>query len=162
MLASPDLEIVRLGIPRLGTWRKQKQGFDEKVIWIPMALRIGLQRSSALQNDGLDSPVILQCRAPQETNPEGHWGPHYFFIQSLFLLPPCTQSWYTQAPHPLIFHRSLEMAFGEVDSICIAQRCSERVEPDSTVGHTGDGNICAPLRDRRLAGIQDFYKHRDV
>ncbi len=34
-----------------------------------MALRIGLLRSSALQNDGHDVPVILQCRTPQETNP---------------------------------------------------------------------------------------------
>ena len=35
-----------------------------------MALRIGPLRSSALQNDGLDAPVILQCRTPQETNPQ--------------------------------------------------------------------------------------------
>ena len=60
-----------------------------------MALGIGLPRSSALQNDGLDAPVILQCRTPQKTNPKGHWVPHFFFIKSLFLLPPCTQSWYT-------------------------------------------------------------------
>ena len=40
---------------------------------------------------------ILQGRTPQETNPKGHWGPHYFLIKSLFLLPPCTQSWYTQS-----------------------------------------------------------------
>ena len=91
------LEIIRLGIPRLGTWRKQKQGFYEKVIWPPMALRIGLPGSSALQNDGHIMPVILQCRTPQETNPKGHWGPNCFFIKSLFLLPPCTQSWYTQS-----------------------------------------------------------------
>ncbi len=83
------LEIVRLGIPRLGTRRKQKQGFYEKVIWPPMALRIGLLRSLALQNDGLDAPVILQCRTPQETNPKGHWGPNSFSIKSLCLLPPC-------------------------------------------------------------------------
>ena len=69
---SVHLEIVRLGIPRLGTWRKQKQGFYEKVIWPPMALRIGLLRSSALQNDGRIKPVILQCRTPQGTNPKGH------------------------------------------------------------------------------------------
>ena len=74
------LEIVRLGIPRLGTWRKRKQGFDENTIWPPMSLRIGLLRSSALQTDGRIKPVILQCRTPQETNPTGHWGPHYFFI----------------------------------------------------------------------------------
>ncbi len=93
-------EIVRLGIPRLGTWRKQEQGFYEKAIWPPMALRIGLLRSSAPQNDGRIKPVILQCRGPQETNPKGHWGPNYFFIKSLFLLPPCTQSWYTQSYDP--------------------------------------------------------------
>ena len=68
-----------------------------KSIWPPMALRIGLLRSSALQNDGRITPVILQCRTPQETNPKGHWGPIYFFIKSLFLLPPCTQSWYTHS-----------------------------------------------------------------
>ncbi len=32
----------------------------------------------------------------QETNPKGHWGSSYFFRKYLFLLPPCTQSWYTQ------------------------------------------------------------------
>jgi hypothetical protein len=47
-----------------------------------MALRIGLLRSSALQNDGLDVPLILQCRTPQETNPKGHWGPNYFLRNS--------------------------------------------------------------------------------
>ncbi len=90
-----DKGVRRLGMPRLGTWREQKQGLYEKIMWPPMALRIGLLRSSALQNDGLDAPVILQCRTPQETNPKGHWGPHYFFIQSLFLLPPCTCLLYT-------------------------------------------------------------------
>ena len=55
---------------------------SQKVIWPPMALRIGLLRSSALQNDGLDVPVILQCRTPQETNPKGHWGPNYFLRNS--------------------------------------------------------------------------------
>jgi hypothetical protein len=52
--------------------------------------------------EGALKPVILQCRTPHETNPKGHWGPHYFFIQSLFLLPPCTQSGHTQPPHPLM------------------------------------------------------------
>ena len=75
----------------------KKQGFSQKVIWPPMALGIGLLRSSALQNDGHDVPVILQCRTPRETNPKGHWGPNYFFVKSVFLLPPCTQSWYTQS-----------------------------------------------------------------
>ena len=49
-----------------------------------MALRIGLPGSSAFQNDGLDVPVILQCRAPRETNPRGHWGPNCFLRNSLF------------------------------------------------------------------------------
>ena len=97
-MPSKTLEIVRLGIPRLGTGRKQKPRFQENAIWLPVALRIALLRSSALQNDGRIRPVMLQCRTPQETDPKGHWGPHYFFRQSLSLLPPCTQSWYTQSP----------------------------------------------------------------
>jgi hypothetical protein len=32
-----------------------------------MGFRIHLLRSSALQNEGLDVPVSLQCRSPQET-----------------------------------------------------------------------------------------------
>ena len=48
-----------------------------------MALRIGLLGSSALQNDGLDAPDILQCRTPQETNPKGHWGAKLLFDQIL-------------------------------------------------------------------------------
>ena len=103
-LGCASLEIVRLGTPRLGTWRKQTQGFYEKVIWPPMALRIGLLRSSALQNDGQDAPVILRCRTLQETNPKGHWGPNYFFIKYMFCFlpvprlgtPSLTISWHTQ------------------------------------------------------------------
>ena len=90
------LEIVRLGIPRLGTWRKQKQGFYQKVIWPPMALRVGLPGSSALQNDGHIKPVILQCRTPRETNPNGHWGPNYFLINSFFFPP--WWFWYVLGP----------------------------------------------------------------
>ena len=60
-----NLEIVRLGVPRLGTWRQQKHGFYEKVIWPPMALRIGLLTSSVLQFDGRIKSVILQCRTRQ-------------------------------------------------------------------------------------------------
>ena len=56
--------------------------FLGKVMWPPMDLRIGLLRSSALQNDGRIKPVILQCRTPGKTNPEGHWGPNDFFIKS--------------------------------------------------------------------------------
>ena len=77
-------EIVRLGIQRLGTWRKQKPIFFEKTTWPTTALRMRLLRSSALQNDGLDAPVILECRTSQETNPKGHWGPNYIFRKSLF------------------------------------------------------------------------------
>jgi hypothetical protein len=42
-----SLEIVRLGVPRLGTRRKQKQQYDEKTICPRMAFRTGLLRSSA-------------------------------------------------------------------------------------------------------------------
>ena len=73
------------------TWRKRKQWFYEKTIWPPMALRIGLPGSSALQNDAHFKPVILQCQTPRETNPKGHWGPNCFLIKSLFLLR-CTGS----------------------------------------------------------------------
>ena len=62
-----------------------------------MALRIGLLRSSALQNDALDVAVMLQGRTPQEANPKGQWVSDYFFITSVFLLPPCTQSWLVTA-----------------------------------------------------------------
>jgi hypothetical protein len=58
----------------------QTQGFYHKEIVHPIALRMRLLRRSALQNDGLDVPVILQCRTPQETNPKGHWVPNYFLI----------------------------------------------------------------------------------
>ena len=44
-----------------------------------MALRIGLLKSSALQNNGLDAPVILQCRTPQEINPKGAIGGQIIF-----------------------------------------------------------------------------------
>ena len=51
-----------------------------------MALRIGPLRSSEVQSDGLDVPVILYCRDRQETNPKGDWGPNYFLKKSGFLL----------------------------------------------------------------------------
>ena len=73
------LEIVRLGIPRLVTWRKQKQGCYEKVIWPPMALRIGLLRSSALQNDGLDAPVTLAVANSSGDQSLGPLGPKLLF-----------------------------------------------------------------------------------
>ena len=53
------------------TREKNKQGFFQKIIWPPMALGIGLLRSSALQIHGHITPVILQCRTPQKTNPKG-------------------------------------------------------------------------------------------
>ena len=87
-----NLEIVRLGIPRLGTWRKQKQGLYKKVMWPPMALRIGLLRSSALQNAGHIRPVILQCRTPRETDSKARWGPF-----SDFSWPRCLWSWSVSA-----------------------------------------------------------------
>jgi hypothetical protein len=64
-----------------------------------MSLRIDLPGSSALQNDGLDVPVILQCRAPQETNPKRHGGPNYFLRKSCFDLPPGgpSMSWVPQS-----------------------------------------------------------------
>ena len=103
------LEIVRLDLPRLGTWRKQKEGLYAKVVWPPMALRIGLLRSSALQNDGRIVPVILQCRTPHETNPKGHWGPNYFFIKSSFFF-----SMYPVLVYPVL--RLLEIYWEAMES----------------------------------------------
>ena len=48
-----------------------------------MALRIGFPGGLALQNDGLDVPLIVQCRTPRETNPKGHRGPNHFFVKVL-------------------------------------------------------------------------------
>ena len=73
--------LMFLCVPKCPLFRSS-QGFYEKVIWRPMAVRIGLLRTSALQNDGRIKPVILQCRTPQETNPKGHWGPTYFLRNS--------------------------------------------------------------------------------
>ena len=52
----------KTGYAKTGYVAGAKPGFYEKVIWPPMALRIGLPRNSALQNDGFDAPVILQRR----------------------------------------------------------------------------------------------------
>jgi hypothetical protein len=79
------------------TREETTQRFSHKVMWPPMALRIGLLRRSALQNDGLDVPVILQCRTHRETNPKGHLGPNYFLRKSWFLFPPWW-SWYALGP----------------------------------------------------------------
>jgi hypothetical protein len=53
-----------------------------------MALRNGLLRSSALQTDGFDAPVILQCRTLQVTNPKGHWWPNPFYKTIVFASYP--------------------------------------------------------------------------
>jgi hypothetical protein len=87
------LAIVRLGIPRLGTWRKQNQCFYEKVFWPLMALRIGIQGSSALQKmTGTASPSCCNAELLWRPILRAIGGQITFFIQSLFLLPPCTQS----------------------------------------------------------------------
>ena len=87
----------KLWRPPKGQHHHWEAGFSKSNV-APMALRIGLLRSLALQNDGHIKPVILQCPTPQETNPKGRWGPnHFFIIRLLCSLPPCTQSWYTQS-----------------------------------------------------------------
>ena len=95
--APPRGEVDASRHAKTGYMEEAKTRFYEKIFWLPMALRIGLLGRSAPQNDGLDAPVILQCRTPQETNPKGHRGPNLFFIRSLCLLPPCTQAVYTQS-----------------------------------------------------------------
>ena len=68
-----------IGYTKTGYMEEAKQGSYENGIWRPMALRIGLLESSALQNDGFGVPVILQCPTLQETNPKGHSGPNFIF-----------------------------------------------------------------------------------
>ena len=58
-----------------------------------MGLRIGLLGSSALQNDGPITPIILQCRTPQETNPEGRWGVKLLFDKILVVAVVVVASW---------------------------------------------------------------------
>ena len=65
-----------------------KTGFSQKVIWPPMALKIGLPGSSALQNDGHLKPVILQCRTPRKPILRAIGGQIYFLIKSLFFSLP--------------------------------------------------------------------------
>jgi len=55
----------------------------------PIALRIGLPGSSALQNDGFDVPVILQCRTHRETNRKGLWGPNKIIVFASSLVMVC-------------------------------------------------------------------------
>jgi hypothetical protein len=50
-----------------------------------MALMIGLLWSSAVQNDRHITLVLVHCRNPQETNPNGHWGVNSFFDLMLVL-----------------------------------------------------------------------------
>ncbi len=56
---SKVLGVVRCVKERLDTCCNAEQGFYEKTYWPPMALRTGLLRSSALQDDGLDAPCLL-------------------------------------------------------------------------------------------------------
>ena len=51
-----------------------------------MALRIGLLRSSALQNDGLDLPVMLQCRTPRAIGGQITFSENPRFFPSLVVL----------------------------------------------------------------------------
>jgi hypothetical protein len=53
-----------------------------------MTLRVNFLQRSALQNDGLDVPIILQYRTARETNPESHWEPNDLFIKSFFCFFP--------------------------------------------------------------------------
>ena len=66
--------VRNLGIPRLGTWRKQKQGLYEKVMWPPMALRIGLLRSSALKMTGVSSPSLCSAELLRRPILRAIWG----------------------------------------------------------------------------------------
>ena len=72
----PNLEIVRLVYQDWVHGGSKNKDLMTKISLPQMALRIGPLKSSALQNDGLVAPVILQCRTPQENNPKGRWGPN--------------------------------------------------------------------------------------
>ena len=50
----------KTGYTRTGYVEEANKRFYGRVVWHPRALRIGLLRRSALQNGGLDAPVILQ------------------------------------------------------------------------------------------------------
>jgi hypothetical protein len=63
----------------------------------PNGSRIGLPGSSALQNDGLIVPAILQCRNHWETNPNNQWEPTKVLRKSIFSVSPWW-SWYVLGP----------------------------------------------------------------
>jgi hypothetical protein len=71
-----------------------------KLIWHPMAFRIGLPGSSRLQNYGHIKPVILQCRTLRETNDKIHWVPILFLINFGFCFLPVGPgiSWVPHTP----------------------------------------------------------------
>ena len=80
--------------------RKQKQGFYKKKCgpqWPPMALRVGPPGSSALQNDRLDAPVMLQCRTPQEILRA--LGGQITFRENPCFFPPCQIPCETNSEH---------------------------------------------------------------
>ena len=86
---SPDVQFFRwsLVLSRLPYKNRElniSMSVGQEMTKLP--LWIGLLKSSALQNYGLDAPVILQCRTPQETNPKGHGG------QITFSSNPCSCS----------------------------------------------------------------------
>ncbi len=68
------------------TREETKQGFYCEKIAPPVALRIGLLRSSAPQNNGHDVNVTLQLRIPRDTNFQSYWEPSYLLIKSCLLL----------------------------------------------------------------------------
>jgi hypothetical protein len=65
----------------------------------PKDLRIGIPGSSALQNDGFDVPVILQCRTLRETNHKSYWRAKLLFEKSMCFVRPWW-SQYVLAPPP--------------------------------------------------------------
>ena len=92
-----------------------------------MALRIGLLRSSALQHEGLDAPVILQCRTPQETNPKGNCGPNcvFFLLVPILGIPSYTMSRVCVSFRPLNLLRRLlvVMLFVRTTSCALRSVC---------------------------------------
>jgi len=125
-----------------------------------MALRIGLPRSSALQNDGLDVPVILQCRTPRETNPKGHWGAKILFHQILVF----SSSLYPVLVYPVL--RSLEGCAAHRTAMAARvlprrlaaaalQLCPEGASVD---GHGARHGMAPHLRDRKTGYTKTEYR----
>ncbi len=48
-------------------------------------------------SENLDQTKKDKMTGASSSAAKGHWGPNCFFVKSLFLLPQCTQSWYTQS-----------------------------------------------------------------